>query len=180
MRRHLTTLPQPTKNWLFSPNIVRAVASCLFLALSLLEQTRSRLCEHLVTLPVSYSRFGERSVCRCTWLIAAVERPFRQHDALPSAISRLGGEIWLDWQAAERAMPSGGARLQAWWLFFVRQMHMSTIIPMQAYTCIICLKLSSGWRVLVNYWLWGPRGTVSIRSERLFQGAVWICCTSSC
>ena len=118
MRRHLTTLPQPTKNWLFSPNIVRAVASCLFLALSLLEHTRSRLCEHLVTLPVSYSRFGERLVCRSTWLIAAVERPFRQHDALPSAISRFGGKIWLDWQAAERAMPSGGARLQAWWLFF--------------------------------------------------------------
>ena len=67
-------------------------------------------------------------------------------------------------------MPSGGTRLQAWWLFFfVRQMHSRTIIPMQAYTCIICLRPSSGWRVLVNYWLWWPRGTACTRSDASSQ-----------
>lgn len=50
-------------------------------------------------------------------------------------------------------MPSGGTRLCKLGGFFVRQMHSSTIIPMQAYTCVICLRLASGWRVMVGYWL---------------------------
>ena len=61
-------------------------------------------------------------------------------------------------------MPSGGTRLSLGGVFSVRQMHISTIIPMQAYTCIICLRASSGWRVLVDYWLWWPRGGVSVQS----------------
>lgn len=126
-----------------------------------------------MTLPVSYSRFGERLVCRRTWLIAAVERPLRQHDALPSAISRFGGEIWrVARVVAGRGEGHALRRYTAASLvafFFVRQMHSRTIIPMQAYTCIICLRPSSGWRVLVNYWLWWPRGTACTRSDASSQ-----------
>jgi hypothetical protein len=71
-------------------------------------------------------------------------------------------------------MPSGGTRLVA---FLSGRTSTSTIIPMQAYTCIICLRLA--FRMACDSELLAVRATRSCLypDRRLLQGAEWTCCT---